>query len=133
MASEPKTIEVEPGGELDRLLDEAAAAPLRLVRNGERFRVDREPAVDGFHAGDDLGAVQEDDFAANVGEDRVEADLSTLTPVEPLRRPSPEQVARSIAGIRAAAGAWVGNVDAEEFKAYIRERRRPSSRPPVRW
>ena len=42
MTSEPKTIEVEPGGELDRLLDEADEAPLRLVRNGVRYRLDRE-------------------------------------------------------------------------------------------
>lgn len=34
MASEPKTVEVEPGSEVDRLLDEAARAPLRLVGAG---------------------------------------------------------------------------------------------------
>ena len=39
MVSEPKTVEVEPGSELDRLLDEAAKTPLRLVRNGARFRL----------------------------------------------------------------------------------------------
>jgi len=44
MSSEPKTIEVESGSELDRLLDEADEAPVRLVRNGVRYRLDREGA-----------------------------------------------------------------------------------------
>lgn len=93
MASEPKTIEVEPGGELDRLLDEATDAPLRLVRGDKRFRVVREP--DDIWRGYDAE--------------------------------------RAIEGIRQAAGAWKGLVDAEEFKAYIRERRRTKNRPPVSW
>lgn len=42
MASEPKTIEVEPGSEVDRLLVEAERAPLRLVRGGVRFRLVQE-------------------------------------------------------------------------------------------
>jgi hypothetical protein len=42
MASEPKTIAVAPGSEIDRLLDEAARTPLRLVRDGVRFRLGRE-------------------------------------------------------------------------------------------
>jgi hypothetical protein len=50
MASEPKTIEVAPGGELDRILDEAGGAPLRLVRGGERFRLDREADEDDIWA-----------------------------------------------------------------------------------
>ena len=48
------------------------------------------------------------------------------------RKPSPEEVARSIEGIERAAGSWVGLVDGEAFKAYVRERRRTSSRPPVK-
>lgn len=50
MASEPRTINVEPGSVLDRLLDEAGGAPLRLVRGGERFRLDREAADDDVWA-----------------------------------------------------------------------------------
>lgn len=46
------------------------------------------------------------------------------------RRPSPEQVARSLAGIRQAAGAW-NDIDAEALNAYIRERRRTANRSPV--
>jgi hypothetical protein len=42
MASEPKTIEVKPGGELDRVLNEAQETPVRLVRGDDRFRLDRE-------------------------------------------------------------------------------------------
>jgi hypothetical protein len=45
--------------------------------------------------------------------------------------PSAEQVARSIAGIRRAAGGWKGLVDADELTAYIYERRRIANRPPV--
>jgi len=46
------------------------------------------------------------------------------------RRPSPEEVERSRAGIREAAGSW-RDFDADAFKAYIRERRRTANRPPV--
>ena len=93
MTSEPKTIDIEPGSDLDRLLDEAETTPLRLVRNGVRFRLDRE---------------EHDDVWASY---------------------DPE-VAR--AGILAAAGSWK-DLDAEAFKAYIRERRRTKNRPSVRW
>lgn len=43
---------------------------------------------------------------------------------------SDERIARSIAGIRKAAGVW-DDIDAEEFKAYIRDRRRTANRPSV--
>jgi hypothetical protein len=36
------------------------------------------------------------------------------------------------AGILAASGSWKGLIDAEAFKAYIRERRRTKNRPSVR-
>lgn len=42
MLREPRTIDVEPGTEIADLLDEAANAPLLLVKNGVRFRLDRE-------------------------------------------------------------------------------------------
>jgi len=95
MASEPRTIEVEPGGEVDRLLEEAVERPLRLVRGGRRFRLDVEPADDDIWAGYD-----------------------------------PERARQSTL---AFAGAWKGLVDAEAFKAYIRERRKTKNRPSVRW
>lgn len=37
-----KTIDVEPGSELDRLLEEADGATLRLVRHGVRYRLEPE-------------------------------------------------------------------------------------------
>lgn len=39
-----------------------------------------------------------------------------------------EEIARSRADLYRSAGSWKGLIDAEEFKAYIRERRRTSSR-----
>ena len=36
-----KTIHVEPGSEVDRLLDEAAAGPIDIERDGERYRLNR--------------------------------------------------------------------------------------------
>ena len=45
MATTEKTIEVAPGGELDRLLAEANGAVLILIRDGVRYRLHRdEPA-----------------------------------------------------------------------------------------
>jgi hypothetical protein len=48
-------------------------------------------------------------------------------------RPTPEQVESSREGIRKAAGGWVGLVDAEAFKAYIRERRKIPGRRHNPW
>lgn len=62
--------------------------------------------------------------------------LAILTPVKPPRRrtgkASAAEVARSKEGILKATGGWKAIVDADAFKTYIRERRRSSSRPPVR-
>ena len=46
-AIEPKTIEVVPGSELARLLDEANGASLVLVKDGVRYHLDREPSDPG--------------------------------------------------------------------------------------
>jgi hypothetical protein len=46
--------------------------------------------------------------------------------------PTAEEVDHSAEGIRRAAGRWKDLIDAEAFKAYVRERRRTSNRPPVR-
>jgi hypothetical protein len=48
-------------------------------------------------------------------------------------RPTPEQVERSREGIRNSAGGWVGIVDAEAFKGYIRERRKVPGRRHDPW
>jgi hypothetical protein len=57
---------------------------------------------------------------------RVAADAEVA---EDLPVPSAEEVAASIAGIKAAAGSWVGLVDAEELKTYLRARRKTANRP----
>jgi hypothetical protein len=61
MTTEPKTIHVKPGSELDRLLDEASDAPLLLERHGERYRLTREPVPDmweGYDAEKVLEAIE---------------------------------------------------------------------------
>jgi hypothetical protein len=44
---------------------------------------------------------------------------------------SPEEVARSRAGILQAAGSWK-DIDIEAFKAYIADRRHTANRPSVK-
>jgi hypothetical protein len=54
MSHPTRTIHVEPGSEIDRLLDEASDGPIELVRNGTRFRLDQAPvsaAPDDIWAG----------------------------------------------------------------------------------
>lgn len=42
MITVSRTIDVEPGSELDQILEEAAGGTLRLVRNGVRYRLELE-------------------------------------------------------------------------------------------
>jgi hypothetical protein len=42
MATEPKTIIVEPGSELADVVDQAANGPVVLEKNGQRFRLTRD-------------------------------------------------------------------------------------------
>ena len=44
MVATAKTIEVVPGSELDRVLEEAAGAPVVLVKDSRRFRLAPEDA-----------------------------------------------------------------------------------------
>ncbi len=60
---------------------------------------------------------------------RVAADLE---PSARLPVPTTEEVAASIAGIMQSAGAWRELINAEEFKAYIRERCKTANRPSVK-
>ncbi len=48
---------------------------------------------------------------------------------EQLHLPTPEEAAASVAAIRQVAGTWKDLVDADELKAYIRERRKTANRP----
>lgn len=50
MIAQAKTIAVEPGSELDRLLEEANGAPLILVREGARYRLQAEEASEDIWA-----------------------------------------------------------------------------------
>jgi hypothetical protein len=59
MAAEIKTIIVQPGSELAEVRDEATEGPVRLVKNGRRFRLVQE----------------ESDLFANYDPDRVRAAL----------------------------------------------------------
>lgn len=102
MANEPRIIQVDEGSELARVLEEADKTPLRLTKGSVSYWLIREALRD--EAAD------------------------SLTSHKP---PTPEEAAASRDGIREAAGAWK-DVDAEAFKRYIAERRRSSSRPPVR-
>lgn len=45
MARELKRVKVIPGSELDRLLEEAARAPLLLEKDGECYRLEREEDI----------------------------------------------------------------------------------------
>jgi hypothetical protein len=47
-------------------------------------------------------------------------------------KPTAEDVAKSLEGIREAAGHWKDIVDAEALKAYIAERRHTCNRPSIR-
>ena len=58
MAAEPRTIKVEPGSELDRLLDVAGTEPVLLERDGIAYRLAREEPED-IWAGYDPEKVQE--------------------------------------------------------------------------
>lgn len=42
MLREAKTITIDPGSELDHVLDEASEAPILLTRNGVRYRLSIE-------------------------------------------------------------------------------------------
>ena len=95
-----KVIDVEPGSELARLLEEAGEAPVTLRLGNVRYRLNRERSI-GVEPGTD-------DIWANY---------------------DPE---RAVEGIQ-AAGAWKELVDAGALKEYVRERRKMSSRPPVKW
>jgi hypothetical protein len=91
---------------------------VRLPADGELARVLRDATRDGGSVIVDTGDVV---YSLSVG---------VLT--EKTGTPTAEEIARSEEGIRRAAGGWKDIVDAESFKAYVAERRRTSSRPPVR-
>lgn len=100
MAAKRKPIQINPESELGLVLKRAAA-------DGEPVLVD---------TGDEILEID------------VHQTSGTQTPAN--MKPSPEQAARTGALIHRASGGWVGLVGADEFTAYIYERRRIAGRPP---
>ena len=101
---QPIRIEVAPDSELALRLKEAEREKAPLV-------VDTAEAV----------------YHLSVG--RAEPVMKRRGPTR--RRPSRALVARSREGILKAAGTWK-DIDVDAFTTYVAERRRTSSRPPVR-
>lgn len=60
---------------------------------------------------------------------RLDVDSAVDTPSQ--SQATVDATERSREGIREAAGSWA-DIDADAFKAYIRERRRTANRPPVK-
>ncbi len=52
--------------------------------------------------------------------------------VQRAEAPTADQIARTLAGMRRAAGAWAHH-DGEALKAAVRARRRSGSQPSARW
>jgi hypothetical protein len=108
MATEFKPLDISDTPELARLVEEVRAS--------------REPRVLRRH-GEDLAVLTPVSTANPRRATRAKGDRRKTT----LRA---EAIARSRAGILAAAGSWK-ELDVEAFKRYLRERRETSSRPPV--
>lgn len=106
VGTERQRFRVPPDSVLSSLLEDAAAT-------GEPLLLDAGTAV--YVVG-----------VSAAGEDGGERESDVVN-----RRPSAEQVQRSIEGIRKAAGSWKGLVDADAFKEYIRKRRKTANRPSV--
>ncbi len=104
MIHTPKTIHVEPGSELDRLLHELDDAPVELEQHGVRYRLIRlaETSIDR-----PLQLADEQDIWAGYDPENVRASM------------------------HAAAGSW-HDVDTEALKADLYRAREEGSRPPER-
>lgn len=76
MVAAEKTFEVTPGSEVDRLLDEAAKAPVVLTRDGVRYRLqaedigayyDPDEFLEGLHAvAGSITEAEADEMFANI-------------------------------------------------------------------
>jgi hypothetical protein len=72
MTHPTRTIQVEPGSELDHALDEEAATPVELERSGVRYRVTR---VDGIRRPSRVKLADDADIWAGYDPERVRAGL----------------------------------------------------------
>ena len=110
MVAETKTIEVAPGSELARLLDEAEGKALVLVKEGVRYRV-----------------LPEDASASSPVPPRNVTSAGT-GPHDPWTDYDPDKL---WAGIQAAAGS-ITEEEGELMKEYIYAAREAGTRPPNR-
>jgi hypothetical protein len=102
----------------------AVPKPVRVPSDSEIGKALRDAATSGMSV------------IVEAGDATYTVEVESAPPAQPAGhthgKPTFEEVARSIEGIERATGAWVGLVDAEAFKGYIRERRRTSSRSTIK-
>lgn len=101
MVQRPKTIHVEPGSELDRLLEAVGEAPVELEKRGVRYRVVKLEVATSDHP---LQLADEHDLWKGYDPEKVRANM------------------------RAAAGSW-GDLDIETLKADLSRAREEGTRP----
>ncbi len=110
MVAETKTIEVAPGSELDRVLDEAGGKPLVLVKDGVRYRLTPEDAT------------------ASSPEPEQAAPPQDTGHRDPWADYDPDKLWE---GVQAAAGC-ISSEEGERMKEYIYAAREAGTRPPNR-
>ncbi len=92
------------------------AQPYKVTPDSETARLVKEAASSRAPVRVDTGE----------GVYRLNADAESP---EQLPLPTAEETAASVAAIKQVAGAWKDLVDADELKAYLRERRKTANRP----
>lgn len=92
------------------------AQPYKVNPESETVRLVREAASSGAPVRVDTGEAV---YHLNADEESPDR----------LYLPTPEEAAASVAAIKQVAGAWKELVDADELKAYIRERRKTANPP----
>ncbi len=107
MIAEAKTIEVAPGSELARVLDEAAGKPLVLIKDGVRYRLTPEDAPDSSPVSPQSVTPQ------------------GTAPRDPWADYDPDKLWE---GVQAAAGS-ISPEEGERMKEYIYAAREAGTRP----
>ncbi len=110
MVPEAKTIEVAPGSELARVLDEAAGKRLVLVKDGVRYHLTPEDAPPPSTISDRPGTSE------------------GTAPRDPWADYDPDKLWE---GVQAAAGS-ISPEEGERMKEYIYAAREAGTRPPNR-
>ncbi|MDP9367332.1 MAG: hypothetical protein M3Q03_03480 [Chloroflexota bacterium] len=110
MVAETKTIEVVPGSDLARVLDEAGGKPLILVKDGVRYRLTPEDASASSSETEQAGAPKDSGHH------------------DPWVDYDPDKLWE---GVQAAAGC-ISPEEGERMKEYIYAAREAGTRPPDR-